>query len=88
MKYYVWIEYYCASPVSKNVKSDELKYHTGHEHGVQPLQTQVDSLQSSLTAAVQAAYAKYNKTPGNTAQTAPTNAAITLARAVKTRSEK
>ncbi|WP_256081533.1 hypothetical protein [Massilia sp. YIM B04103] len=84
--YYVWIEYYAAAPVSRNVKSNELKYFTGHQHGVQPTQEQVDDLQSSLTNNVTTAYEDYNaKNPANLAA-APTNDAITQARVVKTRS--
>ena len=88
MKYYVWIEYYCASPVSKNVKSDELKYYDGHQHGVMPSQEQVNTLQPSLTANVEAAYEKYNESHPNAQQVAPTNAVIKNGRTVKTRSEK
>jgi len=88
MKYYVWLEYYCAAPVSKNVKSDELKYADGHQHGVQPSQGQVDGLQPSLTVNVNAAYANYNaNNPGNQ-QALPALAVITAGRVVKTRSEK
>lgn len=84
--YYVWIEYYAAAPVSRNVKSNELKYFTGHQHGVQPTQVQVDGLQSSLADNVTKAYEDYNDNhPANLA-TAPTNDAITQARVVKTRS--
>ena len=50
--YFVWLEYYAAAPVSKNVKSDELKYADGHQHGVQPTRGQVDGLQPSLTSNV------------------------------------
>ncbi|NVE01787.1 hypothetical protein [Massilia sp. BJB1822] len=84
--YYVWLEYYADAPVSRNVKSNELKYFTGHKHGAQPTQEQVDKLQSSLTDNVTEAYEDYNdKHPANPA-TAPTDDAITQARVVKTRS--
>jgi len=84
--YFVWLEYYAAAPVSKNVKSDELKYADGHQHGVQPTQGQVDGLQPSLTSNVSAAYATYNRTHPAAVAVVPSNAAITQARLVKTRS--
>lgn len=84
--YYVWLEYYAAAPVSKNIKSDELKYASGHQHGVQPSQIQVNGLQPSLTANVSAAYAAYNKAHPGAVVAVPSNAAITTARTIKTRS--
>lgn len=87
MKYYVWLEYYAAAPVSKNVKSDELKYADGHQHGVQPSQIQVNGLQPSLTDNVTAAYSTYNGSHPQAPAAAPTNGVITAARIVKTRSE-
>lgn len=84
--YYVWLEYYAAAPVSKNVKSDELKFADKHQHGVQPTQGQVDSLQPSLTANVQGVYATYNVAHPGAVVAVPNNAAITLARQIKTRS--
>ena len=84
--YYVWLEYYAGAPVSKSVKSDELKFADKHQHGVQPTQDQVDSLQPSLTANVAAVYAAYNRTHLAAAVGVPTNADITQARSVKTRS--
>lgn len=88
MKYFVWLEYYCAAPVSKNVKSDELKYADKHEHGVQPTQQQVNGLQPSLTVNVNAAYATYNGKNPNAPQAVPGLQAITNGRVIKTRSEK
>lgn len=88
MKYYVWLQYYCAAPVSKSVKSDELKYADGHQHGVQPTQNQVDSLQPSLTVAVNAAYGNYNANHPNAPQPVPALQTIINGREVKTRSEK
>ena len=80
MKYYVWLEYYLA-PASKNVKSTELKFYDGHQHGVAPSQDQVDSLQSDLQITVQqAATAKTVAYPGD--------AAVLAGRTVKTRSER
>ncbi|OYO29017.1 hypothetical protein [Janthinobacterium sp. PC23-8] len=84
--YYVWLEYFAAAPVSKNVKSDELRYASGHKHGVQPSQIQVDGLQPSLTTYVSAAYASYNKAHPAAVVAVPTNTAITAARTIKTRS--
>lgn len=84
--YYVWLEYYAANPVDKNVKSDELKYADKHQHGVQPTQTQLDSLQPSLAAEVAAVYATYNRNHPQAQQMAPNNAAIAAARTYKTRS--
>ncbi len=83
---YVWLEYYAVAPVSKNVKSDELKYSDKHQHGVQPTQTQVNSLQPSLTSNVQAVYATYNSTHPTAVVAVPSNADIQQGRAVKTRS--
>ncbi|MGK5029026.1 hypothetical protein [Janthinobacterium sp. MDT1-19] len=84
--YFVWLEYYAAAPVSKNVKSDEMKYADGHQHGIQPTQGQVDGLQPSLTNNVLAVYATYNRTHPAAGAVVPTNAAITQARLIKTRS--
>jgi len=86
MAYYVWLEYYCAAPVSKNVKSDELKYADKHVHGLQPTTTQQDSLLPSLYANVGTAYATYNQGHPDGVLAVPSNAAIQLARQVKTRS--
>jgi hypothetical protein len=88
MKYYVWLEYYAAAPVSKNVKSDELKYADGHQHGVQPTQAQVDTLQESLNYNVAAVYATYNNNHLGAQVPYPGNAAVQAGRVVKTRSEK
>ena len=52
MKYYVWLEYYAGAPVSKNVKSSETKFYTGHQHGVRPSQNDIDGLESDLEARV------------------------------------
>lgn len=79
MKYYVWLEYYL-STAGKNCKSSELKYYTGHQHGVMPSQAQVNSLQPSLQHAVQAA-----ATDKGVAY--PGNAAVQQGRDVETRSE-
>jgi hypothetical protein len=87
MKYYVWLEYYAAAPVSKNIKSDELKYYDGHHHGVQPSQVQVDSLQLSLIANVTTAYTKYNAQHPTAPVAVPSNATIAAGRTVNTRSE-
>jgi hypothetical protein len=84
--YYVWLEYYAAAPVSKSVKSDELKYADGHKHGVQPTQSQVDSLQPSLTANVTATYDAYNVKNPTATVAVPAGAAIQGARDVRTRS--
>ncbi|MDX6914311.1 hypothetical protein R9X49_04260 [Pectobacterium carotovorum] len=35
MTYYCWLVYYDKN-LSKQIKSDEVKYYTGHQHGVQP----------------------------------------------------
>ncbi|QBR70888.1 hypothetical protein CU048_05890 [Beijerinckiaceae bacterium] len=86
MKYYVWLEYYAASPVSKNVKSDELMYYDGHQHGVQPSQTQVNTLSQSLIGEVDSAYDTYNKAHVNNPASAPAPNVITADRTVKTRS--
>ena len=88
MKYYVWLEYYAGAPVSKNIKSEELKYADKHEHGVQPSQTQVNGLQTPLTNNVTAAYATYNRLHPQNPQVGPTTGVITAGRIVKTRSEK
>lgn len=87
MKYYVWLEYYDAA-IAKNVKSDELKFYDGHQHGVQPSQNQVNGLQPSLTANVQAAYATYNRLHPDTPLVAPAAVVIQQGRTVETRSEK
>lgn len=87
MKYFVWLEYY-AAPIAKNIKSNEFKYADGHEHGVQPSQTQCDNLQPSLTSNVQDAYDKYNLAHPQATLAAPNNATIQQGRSVKTRSEK
>lgn len=84
--YYVWLEYYAAAPVSKNVKSDELKYADGHQHGVQPTQGQVNGLQPSLTTNVSVVYATYNLAHPGAVVAVPSNAAIAAARVPKTRS--
>jgi hypothetical protein len=86
MKYYVWIEYYAAAPVSKSVKSNEFKYADKHQHGVQPTQSQVDDLQGSLQTNVAAAYATYNGLHPTAVVAYPGNAAVQAARSVKTRS--
>lgn len=68
MNYYVQLQYYCIAPVHKNVKSSPLKYHTGHQHGVQPTIQQIDSLQGDLEAAVDNAYQNAGGVyPGNDA---------------------
>jgi hypothetical protein len=86
MKYYVWLEYYAATPVSKNVKSDELMYYDGHQHGVQPSQTQVNTLSQSLINEVLAVYATYNSAHVNNQVPPPAANVITADRTVKTRS--
>jgi hypothetical protein len=88
MKYFVWLEYYAAAPVSRNVKSDELKYADGHVHGVQPTQEQTDSRQASLNANVAAVYATYNRAHAADIVAAPADDAIEAARTVRTRSER
>jgi hypothetical protein len=80
MKYYVWLEYYL-SPAGKNVKSTELQFYNGHQHGVAPSQGQVNSLQPDLQAAVASAATKANVVY-------PGNQAVQSGRSVKTRSEK
>ena len=80
MKYYVWLEYYL-SAAGKNVKSVELKYADGHQHGVQPTQSQVNSLQPDLQAGVSSAALKAKVTY-------PGDEAVQDGRQVKTRSEK
>lgn len=84
--FYVWLEYYAATPVSKNVKSDELKYADKHQHGVQPTQTQINSLQPSLAANVAAVYAAYNNKNPGAAIAVPSNATIAQGCQTKTRS--
>ena len=53
--YYCWYQYYFAAPVSKTIKSDELRYATGHHHGVQPTAADWTSREPSLYANVRAA---------------------------------
>ena len=84
--YFVWLEYCAAAPVSKNVKSDELRYADGHQHGVRPTQDQLDGLLPSLMGNVSAAYATYNRTHPAAVVVVPSNAAITRDRLFKTRS--
>jgi hypothetical protein len=84
--YYVWLEYYAAAPVNRNVKSDELRYADGHQHGVQPTPGQVDGQQPSLTVNVAGVYATYNLAHPGAVVAVPHEAAIKLARVVKTRS--
>lgn len=80
MRYYVWLEYYLAA-AGKNVKSTELRYADGHQHGVQPSQSQVNSLQPDLQAAVfQVAQSKGVTYPGDPA--------VQAGRVVRTRSER
>lgn len=80
MKYYVWLQYYL-NPPGRNVQGVEFRYFTGHQHGVQPSQRQVDDLQGDLEARVQAA-AIQSGVPY------PGNDAVQNGRDVRTRSEK
>jgi hypothetical protein len=82
MKYYAWIQYYAGPPVNKNVKSAELRYYTGHKHGVMPTQDEINSLQEDLEVCVQKAYARI---PGAVYPGDPT---VLANREVKTRSAK
>ena len=54
-KYYCWYQYDWGAPFSKKIKSSELNYATGHQHGVMPTDKQWESLQPSLYANVRAA---------------------------------
>ena len=65
----------------------QLMYYDGHNHGVMPSQTQVNTLSQSLIDNVDAAYTKYNQQNPNNQVTAPLPAVITANREVKTRSE-
>ena len=49
---YCWYEYYWGAPVHKNVKGDELRFYTGHQHGVVPTDANWESCQPSLYANV------------------------------------
>jgi len=52
--YYCWLQYEWAAPVSKSVKGDELRFFTGHKHGVAPTAKQWESRRESLYANVRA----------------------------------
>ena len=52
--YYCWYEYYWGAPVSKNIKSDERRYATGHVHGVQPKESDWAAIRPSLYTNVKA----------------------------------
>ena len=54
-KFYCWYEYDWGAPVSKKIKSDQLNYATGHQHGVRPTDKQWESRLPSLYANVRAA---------------------------------
>jgi hypothetical protein len=88
MSYYVWLQYYCPAPVSKSIKSDELKYADKHQHAVQPTEQQKTSLLPSLYANVQAAYANYNVAHAGAPVLYPGDPTVLAGREVKTRSEK
>ena len=72
--------------MNKNVKSDELKHADKHQHGVQPSQTQKDSLLPSLYSNVAAAYDVYNNQHATAQITAPSDDTIKANKIVKTRS--
>ena len=80
MKYFVWLEYYL-SAAGKNVKSTELQFYNGHQHGVAPSQGQVNSLQPDLQAAVSSTAAKAGVAY-------PGDQAVQAGRTVETRSQK
>lgn len=84
--YYVWLEYYAAAPISRNVKSSELRYATGHQHGVQPTPAQRNGLRPSLRANVAGAYATYNAMHPAAQVAAPAAAVIDGASVQRTRS--
>jgi hypothetical protein len=88
MKYYVWLEYYAAAPVSKNVKSDELMFSDKHKHGVQPTPEQKNSLLPSLYTNVEEVYDKYNFAHAAAPVEYPGNDSVKTGRSIKTRSEK